>query len=123
MNTVLICDNEHSILETTRFILEVAGYRVLAATNGLQALEILRRERPRVAMLDVMMPGLDGYGVCRAARQEPALAGTYLIILTAKGQPEDERRAIEAGANLYMRKPFHEDEVLGQLKAVFEGRA
>jgi CheY-like chemotaxis protein len=123
MKTVLIADNEPSILETTRFILEAAGYTVLPAADGLHALELLRRRRPPVAFLDVMMPGLDGYAVCRAVRQDPELAATHLIILTAKGQSEDERRALEAGADAYMRKPFHEEVVLAHLQRVFEARA
>lgn len=123
LTTVLIADNEPSILETMRFILEAAGFRVLAAKDGLQALELLRRERPPLALLDVMMPGLDGYGVCRAVRRDPDLAGTRLIMLTAKGLPEDEARALEAGADAYFRKPFHEDVVLARLQGLLGGGA
>ncbi|MFP5501698.1 MAG: response regulator transcription factor [Candidatus Sericytochromatia bacterium] len=120
--SLLVVDDEPSILETTRFILEAEGYRVLTASNGEEALEVLRRERPPLVLLDVMIPKLNGFEVCKRLRQDPAIAGTYVLILTARGQKADEALAIEAGADAYVRKPFDDDEVLRQIEAVLAAR-
>ena len=120
--SLLVVDDEPSILETTRFILEAEGYRVLTASNGEEALEVLKRERPPIVLLDVMIPKLNGFEVCRRLRQDPAIAGTYVLILTARGQKADEALALEAGADAYIRKPFDDDEVLRHLEAVLAAR-
>ena len=125
--TLLVVDDEPSILETTRFILECEGYRVLTARDGEEALETLARERPPVVLLDVMIPKLNGFEVCALQnpvfgvdiRQEPALEGTFVLILTARGQKADEAMALEAGADTYMRKPFDDEEILACIEGVF----
>jgi DNA-binding response OmpR family regulator len=122
-NTVLVVDDEPSILETTRFILESEGYRVLTARDGDEALDTLQRERPPVVLLDVMLPKRNGFEVCRLIKQDPALSGTFVLILTARGQKADEAMAIEAGADTYMRKPFDDEEILARLEAVFAARS
>lgn len=120
--TVLVVDDEPSILETTRFILECEGYRVLTARDGEEALEALWRERPPIVLLDVMLPKRNGFEVCRTVKQDAALSGTFVLILTARGQKVDEVMALEAGADAYMRKPFDDEEILACLEAVFAGR-
>jgi two-component system, OmpR family, alkaline phosphatase synthesis response regulator PhoP len=117
--TLLVVDDEPSILETTRFILESEGYRVLAARDGEEALEVLRRERPPIVLLDVMIPKLNGFDVCRAIKADPELRSTFVLVLTARGQRADEAMALEAGADTYMRKPFDDEEILACIEAVF----
>jgi CheY-like chemotaxis protein len=117
--TLLIADDEPHLLETTRFILEAEGYRVLTARDGLEALQIIKRERPPVVLLDVMMPNMDGYEVCREIRRDPNLAGTYVMILTAMGRRSEEEDALAAGANTYLRKPLAENLILEKLEAAF----
>lgn len=119
MKKVLIVDDEPSIVETTRFILESEGYHPLVASDGVAAMELVRQERPQVVLLDVMMPKLDGFEVCRMIREEPELKETFVLILTARGQRADEAIALEAGADAYMRKPFDEDEFLARVESVF----
>ena len=117
--SLLIVDDEPSVLETTRFILEAEGYEVLTARTGVDALKVLRIHHPHVVLLDVMMPMMDGYAVCREIRRDPALAGTHVIMLTAKGQRVDEECALEAGANAYLKKPFEEEQVIAQIEAAY----
>lgn len=117
--TLLVVDDEPSILETTRFILECEGYTVLTARDGEEALATIRRERPPIVLLDVMIPKLNGFEVCRQIRRDPALKETFVLILTARGQKADEAMALEAGADTYMRKPFDDEEILACIEGVF----
>jgi two-component system phosphate regulon response regulator PhoB len=117
--TLLVVDDEPSILETTRFILECEGYHVLTARDGEEALATIQRERPPIVLLDVMIPKLNGFEVCRRIRQDPDLARTFVLILTARGQKADEAMAMEAGADTYMRKPFDDEEILACIEGVF----
>lgn len=117
--TLLVVDDEPSILETTRFILECEGYHVLTARDGEEALATIRRERPPIVLLDVMIPKLNGFEVCRQIRQDPDLSRTFVLILTARGQKADEAMAMEAGADTYMRKPFDDEEILACIEGVF----
>ncbi|HYB97863.1 MAG TPA: response regulator [Candidatus Limnocylindrales bacterium] len=120
-NCVVIIDDEPNIRETVAFILEAEGVEVATAADGISGLAVVRRVRPKVILVDVMMPRMDGYEVCRAVRQDPNLLGTYLIILTAKGQKSDETRALEMGADLYLSKPFDDEVVLNVIRQVFDG--
>jgi len=113
---VLIVDDEPSIRETISFILEMEGFRVATADDGDQALESVRRLRPPVVLLDAMMPKRDGYDVCRIVKSDPALATTHIVMLTAMGQKRDRDRALEAGADHFVTKPFDEAELLSLLR-------
>ena len=119
LRTLLLVDDEPNILESTRFILVSEGFRVLVASDGEEALAVMRREHPPVVLLDVMMPKLDGYDVCRRIRAEPSLAGTYVIMLTARGQPGDVQAAVAAGADAHFRKPFDDDTMMRELAKAF----
>jgi len=118
---VVLVDDEANIRETIAFILDAEGVEVATAVDGIEGLAAVRRLRPKVVLLDVMMPRMDGYEVCRAIRQDPNLIGTYVIILTAKGQRSDERQALEIGADLYLSKPFDDEVVLREIERVFAG--
>ena len=118
---VVLVDDEANIRETIAFILDAEGIEVATAADGVEGLAAVRRLRPKVVLLDVMMPKMDGYEVCRAIRQDPNLMSMYVIILTAKGQRSDEQRAFETGADLYMSKPFDDEVVLRVIGEVFSG--
>lgn len=118
---VVLVDDEPSIRETIAFILDAEGIEVATAPDGIEGLSKIRTLRPKVVLLDVMMPRMDGYEVCRAIRQDSNLLGTYVIILTAKGQKSDEAKAIEVGADLYLSKPFDDEVVLKVIREVFDG--
>ena len=97
--TILIADDEPAIVDLVRFTLEDAHVRIVDAADGVAALDLARRERPHLALLDVRMPRLDGLDVCRRLH-------TRIVLLTAAAQAEDRRRGLAAGANHYLTKPF-----------------
>lgn len=117
---VLVADDEPSLRETASFILECEGYQVVTAANGEEALALIRKLRPRAALLDVNMPKLSGFDVCRAVKGDPELSKTYIILLTARGQRSDETEGLAAGADTYLTKPFDDEEILRRLATVFE---
>ncbi|MEM7794093.1 MAG: response regulator [Cyanobacteria bacterium P01_C01_bin.118] len=113
--TILIVDDEVHIrilMEQTLEELEDEGVELLTATNGTDALDLIQTKRPDLVFLDVMMPKMNGFEVCQAVKQDAEIQDTYIIMLTAKGQELDQQQGQEAGANLYMTKPFDPDEVL-----------
>jgi DNA-binding response OmpR family regulator len=103
---VLVADDDADILTLVSFRLERAGCDVIQARNGNEALELALARAPDLAVLDVMMPGLDGYGVTRELRARETTRAMPVILLTARAQPEDVARGIEAGADDYVKKPF-----------------
>ena len=106
MMTILVADDEIPIVELVRFTLEDDDIQVVAAFDGLTALELARTARPDLAILDVQMPHLDGLEVCRRLRRCRECAHTRIVILTAAGQAEDRARGLAAGADEYLTKPF-----------------
>jgi len=116
--TVLVVDDEPFILRSLSFVLERAGFVVRQARNGDEALEVLRDARPRVAILDVMMPKRSGFEVCEIVKGDPDLRGTYVILLTAKGQESARDRGVEAGADEYMTKPFSPSRLVERVTEV-----
>ena len=106
MPTVLVVDDEPTILELVRYTLEDDRIAVIEASDGVEALERARAVRPDLIFLDVQMPRLDGFEVCRRLREDPTLAGVRVVMLTAAGQEVDRARGLAAGANDYLTKPF-----------------
>ena len=119
---VVLVDDEPNIRETVAFILGAEGLQVATACDGIEGLAVVREQRPKVVLLDVMMPGMDGYELCRIIRSDAVLRDAYVLILTARGQKADELRALEAGADLYLSKPFDDEVVLSVIRDVFAGR-
>jgi len=118
--TVLIVDDEPHILRSLGFVLKRAGLDVLEARSGGEALELVRQRRPHVVFLDIMMPELDGYEVCRRIKESGELASTYVIMLTAKGEEADRRRGLASGADDYMTKPFSPSRAVDRVKAALK---
>jgi CheY-like chemotaxis protein len=113
---VLLVDDEPSLRQTVAFMLEMEGFRVATAEDGEQALERVRALRPSVVLLDAMLPRRHGFDVCREIKADPALAGVRVVMLTALVQKNDRERAVAAGADYYMGKPFDEEELFGLLR-------
>jgi DNA-binding response OmpR family regulator len=118
MTTILVVDDEPSIVELVRFTLEDADVRVVEASDGAEALILARRIKPDLVLLDVQMPRLDGFEVCRQLRREPAFARTPIIMLTAAGQQADRTRGLGAGADEYLTKPFSPLALLALVEAL-----
>jgi len=120
--TVLVADDDEDILQLVSFRLERAGYTVVTAADGQQALAAARQHQPDLAVLDVMMPGLNGYEVTRQLRADPATAAIPVILLTARVQEADVSRGFEAGADDYLRKPFSPQELRSRVQAILARR-
>ena len=119
---VLLAEDEPNIVESLSFLLERAGFEVSVETNGRQALDAALANAPDVLVLDVMLPGIDGYEVLRQLRSDQRAAKTPVIMLTAKGQREDRETAIESGADLFITKPFANSEIIAAVKRLANGR-
>jgi two-component system, OmpR family, alkaline phosphatase synthesis response regulator PhoP len=115
---VLVADDEPNIVRQLSFVLEREQLGVLVAANGVEALRMVREERPQIVLLDVMMPLMNGYEVCEAIKADPELRSTYVALLTAKGQESDREKGLAAGADEYVIKPFNPVEIAGRLKAL-----
>jgi two-component system, OmpR family, response regulator MprA len=113
--TVLVVDDDPRILSMMRRVLEVDGYSVLSAADGEQALEVMRQQDIDLLVLDVMMPGLDGFDVCRTVRRE---SGIPILMLTARDEASDKVAGLDCGADDYVVKPFNPDELLARLRAL-----
>ena len=112
---ILIVEDDRNIADLLRLYLEKEGYEVVIALDGLKGLEKFRQEQPALVLLDVMLPGMDGWGVCRSIRSE---AKTPIIMLTAKSETEDKVAGLKQGADDYITKPFEMKEVLARIEAV-----
>lgn len=115
MPTVLIVDDEQHIrllIEQTLEELEDEGVELQTASDGEMALDVVRNHKPELVFLDVMMPKLNGFEVCREIKSDPGLAGTTVVMLTAKGQAYDREQGVAVGADRYLTKPFDPDELL-----------
>jgi CheY-like chemotaxis protein len=112
---ILIVDDEAHIrllIAQSLEDLEDRGVEIFTASDGAEAVAILREQQPDLVFLDIMMPEMSGFDVCNAAKHVLGLTGTYIVILTAKGQTVDREQAEQAGADLYLTKPFDPDELL-----------
>jgi DNA-binding response OmpR family regulator len=119
---VLAADDDEDILELVAFRLERSGYTVLRAHDGEQALALALERRPDLAVLDVMMPKLDGFELTRRLRDEDATRRMPIILLTARVQDSDVQRGFEAGADDYLRKPFSPQELRARVQAILGRR-
>jgi DNA-binding response OmpR family regulator len=119
---VLVADDDPDILTLVGFRLERAGYDVLPARDGEEALALALERQPDLAVLDVMMPKLDGYEVTQRLRDNSATSGMPVILLTAKVQEADITRGFEAGADDYIKKPFSPQELRARVQAILGRR-
>lgn len=115
---ILVVEDEPNIVESLRFILEHADYEVESVSDGGEALDRLRRKSFSAIILDVMLPGMNGFDVLRAIRADKDLATLPVVVLTAKGQANDRRTAEEIGASAFITKPFSNAEVVSQIHAL-----
>jgi DNA-binding response OmpR family regulator len=115
MPKILIVDDEPNIrllLKQTLEELEDDGVEITTADNGEAALAIIRSENPELVFLDVMMPKMNGFNVCSAVKNEPGIHDVFIVLLTVKGQKGDKQQGMDAGADIYMTKPFNPEEIL-----------
>jgi pilus assembly protein CpaE len=124
MAKILVIDDEADLLEMMRLVLEQrGGHEAVLSAEGPDGLAKAQADPPDLAIIDVMMPGMTGYDVCRQIRADPATASIPILILTARAQPMDRQAAIDAGANDYMTKPVMMVELLERVDALLAGRS
>lgn len=120
---IVIVDDEPCI----RILMEEAledllddGATIFTAKDGAEGLKLIQAEQPKLVFLDVMMPHINGYDVCRQVKSDPLLVGVYVILITAKGQEVDRIKGTMAGADEYITKPFDPDNILAKARGVLD---
>lgn len=123
MNTkkrILIVEDEKELVELITFRLEGEGFHVLTAFDGVEALATVEKERPDLILLDILMPKMNGYEVCRRLKADERYRDIPIIYLTAKAQEEEMKAAIEMGADAYIAKPFEPADLIGTINKLIE---
>ncbi len=116
MAKILIVDDESDIVSALTIRLESLGYEIISAEDGITALEKARSEKPDLILLDVMLPKLDGYKVCRMLKFDEKYKDIPIIIITAKGEELNRRMGMDMGANAYITKPFKPEDLTSKIK-------
>ncbi len=118
---IVVAEDEPSIVVSLEFLLTQAAYEVHIATDGDEALRTLYRVRPHLVLLDLMLPGVDGFDICRRLRADPQLAATRVVVLTAKGRAREIEKGLALGADAYVTKPFGTRELMATVRALIGG--
>jgi len=118
--TILLVDDEPNILLALEFLIQQKGFNVVKASDGSTGIQQARKHQPDIVILDVMMPGLDGFAVAKAIRNDENLNDTTIIFLTAKGTTQDRREGYSSGGEIYLTKPFDNQELVDIISEVFE---
>ncbi len=119
-DTVLIVEDEPDVVDLLRYNLGRAGFDVLIAVSGDRGLEMARKQRPDIIILDLMLPGMTGQEVCRALKNDPDTEVIPIVMLTAKGEPEERVKGLELGADDYVTKPFSPRELVLRVQALLK---
>ena len=113
---ILVVDDDPYILMSLEFLMQKNGFDVMVARNGNEALEYLNKQVPHLVLLDIMMPDVDGYEICRHIKNTPNLLDTIVVFLSAKTKEADIQKGYDAGAALYVKKPFSTRDLMKQIK-------
>ncbi len=117
---ILIVDDEPNAVVPIQFLMEQQGYRVMVAERGEDALDLIYQYKPDLVLLDIMLPGINGFEVCEIVRLNPEYRSIKIIFLTALGREEQVARGLALGADAYITKPYSNDELVAMVKAVLE---
>jgi len=120
MSKILVAEDEKDIRELVGFTLRFAGFEVLLATNGAEAVEMAEAEQPDLILLDVRMPKMTGYEACRKLKENTQTSKIPVVFLSAKGQDGEIQQGLESGAVDYILKPFAPDELSNQVRALLK---
>jgi len=119
--TILIADDEPNIVISLEYLLQRAGYRVVVARDGQEALDAIAAAAPDLVLLDVMLPRVSGFEVCQTVRENAALAPMRIVMLTAKGRDVERSKGLALGADAYVTKPFSTQDLLAQIRTLLGG--
>ena len=117
---VLVADDDSLVLKSLEFILKGAGYRVVTVPDGGAAWDQIHSDPPLLALLDVMMPHLNGLDLCRRIKSDDELKEVKVFLVTARAMAAERERGLQAGADMYITKPFSNKDLIDRVKAVFE---
>ena len=117
---ILIVDDEPNAVVPIQFLMEQQGYRVMVAERGEDALDLIYQYKPDLVLLDIMLPGINGFEVCEIVRLNPEYRSIKIIFLTALGREEQVARGLALGADAYITKPYSNDELVAMVKGVLE---
>lgn len=117
---IILVDDEVAIIKVLTVRLEKAGYEVIPVMDGKEALDSVRKERPDIVILDLMLPTLDGYKVCRLLKFDERYKHIPILVLSARVEEDAKKRSMEAGADEYISKPLKTDELLDKIKKYLE---
>ncbi len=117
---ILVADDDPYIQRSLSFVLRREKYDVEVASNGEEAFTKARELKPKIIMLDLMMPKMNGFAACRAIKADPTTKNSYVIILTAKGQEVDKEMGLRAGADEFMTKPFSPKEIVAKISSILD---
>lgn len=115
---ILVVDDEVAIVRVLRDRLETEGFEVLTAYDGLQGIEIAQKEQPDLIIMDITMPNMDGITAAKLLREKPETAHVPIVMLTARGQETDEQAGYQAGATLYLTKPFSTRQLVREIRNI-----
>jgi DNA-binding response OmpR family regulator len=116
LKRILIAEDEPSIVLSLEFLLTEAGYEVFTAVNGADALKLAEQHKPDLLVLDIMLPVVNGFEVCRTVRSDPAIHDMPILMLTARGREQEIARGLALGANAYVTKPFGTRELMSKIR-------
>ena len=117
---ILVVDDDPYILMSLEFLMKKNGYEVMVARNGNEALDILNKQVPQLVLLDIMMPDVDGYEICKHIKSSTSLKNTKVIFMSAKTKETDIKKGYDLGASLYVTKPFSTRELIKQIKELMD---
>lgn len=117
---ILIVEDEESLLKLESILLSTRGYQVTGVKDGVTALQEIENNRPDLILLDIMMPGIDGFEVCRRIKENPSTAGIPVVMLTAKKSTADQNRGAEVGAEAYVTKPFKSGKIIEVIESLIK---
>jgi DNA-binding response OmpR family regulator len=117
---ILVVDDDPYILMSLEFLMKKAGHTVMIARNGTEALESIKMEIPDLILLDIMMPDVDGYSICKQVKSKKDLKHIHIIFLSAKTKESDIKKGLDLGASLYITKPFSTRDLMKQVNSLFQ---
>lgn len=113
---ILVVDDDPYILMSLEFLMKKNGYDVIVARNGTEALDLLEKRIPNLVLLDIMMPDVDGYAICKHIKNTKKLKDAKVVFMSAKSKEADIKKGLDLGASLYITKPFSTRELMKQIK-------
>jgi DNA-binding response OmpR family regulator len=118
MAKIVIAEDEPDIRELIAITLRIAGHEVITGSNGLEGYELTKKEHPDLVMFDVRMPKMTGYEACKKIKDDPEIANTPVVFLSAKGQESEIEQGMSAGAEEYLLKPFSLEQLTARVKSI-----